>query len=564
RKINQSVAANHNEVTRAKSRYILQPVKDVHFYSNDIEGNSGRKGNVTTIYVFSIIAIFVLLIACINYMNLTTARFTNRAKEIGVRKVAGASRKNLVGQFLSEAFLITIIALSAALILVQIFLPAFNAFTEKQLSLGLQTDYRIWLGITVIIIVVGLLSGIYPAIFQSGSKPLMLLKSKISVGRGNLSIRRSLVVFQFALSIIMIIATIIVYMQMKYVNTKDMGFNKEQLLVIDINSGKIRSGAETIKTEFEKLPQVKQVSVSSRVPGEWKDMPKVKVKSEKTVTTEGNEMYFLGVDDEFFKTYEITLAKGRNFIAGSLGDSAAVILNETAAKELGIKEPSEQVIEIPLEQPFRARVIGIVKDFNFQSLHQPLAPMVLGFQKNPVQSIDYFTAKVTTNTMAETLKQMDAILRNIDQSHLFEYHFLDKQWDLFYQQDRVRQVIFLMVAMLTIIIACLGLFGLATYAAEQRIKEIGIRKVLGAGVSSIVTMLSKDFIRLVLIAATIAFPVAWWAMDQWLHEFAYRINIEWWMFAAAALLAIVIALATVSFQAIKAAIANPVKSLRSE
>ncbi|HKG67967.1 MAG TPA: FtsX-like permease family protein, partial [Segetibacter sp.] len=564
RKINQSVAANHNEVTRAKSRYILQPVKDVHFYSNDIEGNSGRKGNVTTIYVFSIIAIFVLLIACINYMNLTTARFTNRAKEIGVRKVAGASRKNLVGQFLSEAFLITIIALSAALILVQIFLPAFNAFTEKQLSLGLQTDYRIWLGITVIIIVVGLLSGVYPAIFQSGSQPLMLLKSKISVGRGNLSIRRSLVVFQFALSIIMIIATIIVYMQMKYVNTKDMGFNKEQLLVIDINSGKIRSGAETIKTEFEKLPQVKQVSVSSRVPGEWKDMPKVKVKGEKTVTTEGNEMYFLGVDDEFFKTYEITLAKGRNFIAGSPGDSAAVILNETAAKELGIKEPSEQVIEIPLEQPFRARVIGIVKDFNFQSLHQPLAPMVLGFQKNPVQSIDYFTARVTTNTMAETLKQMDAILRNIDQSHLFEYHFLDKQWDLFYQQDRVRQVIFLMVAMLTIIIACLGLFGLATYAAEQRIKEIGIRKVLGAGVSSIVTMLSKDFIRLVLIAATIAFPVAWWAMDQWLHEFAYRINIEWWMFAAAALLAVIIALATTSFQAIKAAIANPVKSLRSE
>lgn len=564
RKINQSVAANHNEVTRAKSRYILQPVKDVHFYSNDIEGNSGRKGNVTTIYVFSIIAIFVLLIACINYMNLTTARFTNRAKEIGVRKVAGASRKNLVGQFLSEAFLITIIALSAALILVQIFLPAFNAFTEKQLSLGLQTDYRIWLGITVIIIVVGLLSGVYPAIFQSRSKPLMLLKSKISVGRGNLSIRRSLVVFQFALSIIMIIATIIVYTQMKYVNTKDMGFNKEQLLVIDINSGKIRSGAETIKTEFEKLPQVKQVSVSSRVPGEWKDMPKVKVKGEKTVTTEGNEMYFLGVDDEFFKTYEITLAKGRNFIAGSPGDSASVIVNETAAKELGIKEPSEQVIEIPLEQPFRARVIGIVKDFNFQSLHQPLAPMVLGFQKNPVQSIDYFTTKVTTNTMAETLKQMDAILRNIDQSHLFEYHFLDKQWDLFYQQDRVRQVIFLMVAMLTIIIACLGLFGLATYAAEQRIKEIGIRKVLGAGVSSIVTMLSKDFIRLVLIAATIAFPVAWWAMDQWLHEFAYRINIEWWMFAAAALLAIVIALATVSFQAIKAAIANPVESLRSE
>lgn len=563
-KINQLFAANQKDDTRGKSVFMLQPLKDIHFYSNDIEGNSGRKGNITAIYVFSIIALFVLLIACINYMNLTTARFTNRAKEIAVRKVAGASRKNLVGQFLSEAFLITIIALSSALILVQMFLPSFNAFTEKQLTLGIHTDYRIWWGIAIIIIVVGLSSGIYPALFQSGAKPLILLKSKINMGRGNLSVRRSLVVFQFALSIIMIVATIIVYMQMKYVSKKDMGFNKEQLLVIDINSGKIRKGAETIKTEFEKLPQVQQVSVSSRVPGEWKDLPKVKVKYEKILNVGGEDMYFLGVDDKFLKTYGIVLAKGRNFLAGSLTDSSAVMINETAAKALGITEPSEQIIEIPLDQPFKARVTGIVKDFNFQSLHQPLAPMVLGFQKNPVQNIDYFTAKVTTNTMAETLKQMDAILHKIDQNHLFEYHFLDKQWDLFYQQDQIRQTIFLMVAMLTIVIACLGLFGLATYAAEQRIKEIGIRKVLGASVSSIVTMLSKDFIRLVLIAAAIAFPVAWWAMNKWLDDFAYRITISWWMFALAGLLAIVIALITVSFQAIKAAIANPVKSLRSE
>jgi putative ABC transport system permease protein len=316
--INKLVAQNEEAVTGVQSRYMLQPLKDVHFYSNDIEASLGRKGNITTVYVFSMIALFVLLIACINYMNLTTARFSNRAKEIGVRKVAGASRNNLVQQFLAEAFLITIIALFVALILVQIFLPAFNAFTEKQLTLGLQTDYRIWSGIAVIIIVVGLLSGIYPALFQSAYKPLMLLKSKISFGRGNVSIRRSLVVFQFALSIIMIVATIIVYMQMKYVNTKDMGFNKEQLLVIDINSGKIRRGAETIKTEFEKLPQVKQVSVTSRVPGEWKDLPKVKVKNEKTLTTEGSDMYFLGVDDEFLRTYEVTLAKGRNFMAEAL------------------------------------------------------------------------------------------------------------------------------------------------------------------------------------------------------------------------------------------------------
>lgn len=379
--INQLVAANQKDDSKGKSTFILQPLKDIHFYSNDIESNSGSKSDITNIYVFAIIALFVLLIACINYMNLTTARFTNRAKEIAMRKVAGASRKNLVGQFLSEAFLITLIALLVALTLIQLLLPSFNSFTEKQLTLGMHTDYRVWLGIAVIIIIVGLSSGIYPALFQSGAKPLMLLKTKISIGKGNLSVRRSLVVFQFALSIIMIMATIIVYMQMKYVNTKDMGFNKEQLLVIDINSGKIRRGAETIKTEFEKLPQVKHVSVSSRVPGEWKDLPKVKVKNEKILSSDGEDMYFLGIDDKFLKTYGITLKKGRNFLAGSLADSSAVMINETAAKALGITEPSEQIIEIPLDQPFEARVTGIVKDFNFQSLHQPLAPMVLGFQK---------------------------------------------------------------------------------------------------------------------------------------------------------------------------------------
>ena len=543
---------------------MLQPLKDIHFYSDGIEGNSGKNGNITYIYVFSIIALFILLIACINYMNLTTARFTNRAKEIAVRKVAGASRKALTGQFLAEAFLTTIIAVLFALLLVKILLPWFNSFTGKQLTLGMQTDYRIWAGIAMIIIVVGLLSGIYPALFQSRLKPLLLLKSKINTGKGNLSVRRSLVVFQFALSITMIIATMVVYMQMKYISSKDMGFNKDQLLVIDINSGRVRRSAEQIKTAFAKLARVNDVTVSSRVPGEWKDLPKVKVKNEKIQTAEGNDMYFLGIDDQFLKTYQITLVKGRNFTTGSLADSSAVILNETAAKELGITEPAEQMIQIPLDKPFTARVVGIVKDFNFQSLRQPLASMVLGFQKNPVQNIDYFTVKINPNSMSESLAQMDAILHSIDQNHLFEYHFLDKQWDLFYREDRIRETIFLIVAILTILIACLGLFGLATYAAEQRIKEIGIRKVLGASVGSIVTMLSKDFLRLVLIAALIAFPVAWWAMDQWLHDFAYQVAISWWVFIVAGFTALLIALLTISFQAIKAAVANPVKSLRTE
>jgi putative ABC transport system permease protein len=563
-KIDQLVAANKGSEIKDKSTYTLQPLKDIHFYSSDIEGNSGSVGNIAYIYVFSIVAFFVLLIACINYVNLTTARFTNRAKEIGVRKVAGASRKTLIAQFLSEAFLLTIFAVLLALISAKMLLPWFNSFTEKQLTLGLQTDGRIWIGIVATIIIVGLLSGIYPALFQSGLKPLLLLKSKLKPAKGSNSIRRSLVVSQFALSIIMIVATMIVYMQMKYVNTKDMGFNKEQLVVIDINSGKIRKAAETIKSEFAKLSQVKDVSASSRVPGEWKDIPKVKVTKRNAMSAEGEDMYFLGVDDQFLKTYQINLLKGRNFANGSAADSSSVIINETASKQLGITEPSEQLIEIPGDAPFIARVIGIVKDFNFKSLREPVAPMVLGFQKNPVQSIDYFTAKVETKNVDATLNQMNSILHSIDRDHLFEYHFLNNQWDLFYREDRIRETIFFVVALLTILIACLGLFGLATYAAEQRIKEIGIRKVLGASVTNIVSMLSRDFLKLVIISALIAFPVAWWAMNNWLQDFAYHIRISWWVFLVAGCVAVFIALFTISFQAIKAAITNPVKNLRTE
>ena len=573
--INQLVASNQKKEMKDKSSFMLQPLKDVHFYSGGIEGAPSNAASISYVYVFSAIALFVLFIACINYTNLTTARFAGRTKEIAVRKVAGASRKNLIGQFLSEAFLLTAVALILALILTKILLPSFNIFTEKQLTLGVQTDYRIWVGVAIILILAGLLSGIYPALFQSHLRPLELLKNKLPVGKGNISLRRSLVIFQFTLSIIMIIATLVVYFQIEYVNTKDMGFKKEHLAVIDINSGKVRSSAETIKNEFLKLPQVKDVCVSSRVPGEWKRLPKVKVQPAGANAVDKKDMYFIGADDAFLKTYQIALSKGRDFYQQSNADSASVLLNETAAKALHITSPSEQLVEIPsvnygggdfspLDKPFTARVIGIVKDFNFQSLHEPLAPMVVAYQKNPIHSIDYFTARLTAGNESATFKKMDAILHSIDQNHLFEYHFLDKQWDLFYRSDRIRETIFLAIAALAIFIACLGLFGLSTYAAEQRIKEIGIRKVLGASVSRLTQMLSKDFLKLVFIACIIAFPLAYWVMNKWLQSFAYRINLSWWIFIAAGVAAVLIALITISFQAIKAAIANPVKSLRTE
>jgi len=573
-KLNQLVAANRSPENKDQRNLTLQPLKEVHFNSEGIEGTLGKTGSLTYIYVFSVIALFVLLLACINYMNLTTALFSKRAKEIGVRKMIGASRKTLAGQFLAEAFLTTFISLLFALLLVKLLLPYFNAFTEKQLRLGLTTDYRIWLGMAFIMLLVGGLSGIYPALFQSRLNPLVLFKSKIPVGKESISLRQFLVVLQFSVSIVMIVATLVVYRQINYVITKDMGFTKSQLLVVDINSGKVRQGAETIKNEFAKISQIKGVTVSSRVPGEWKNLPKVKVNSSDAPVASNHEMFYLGVDDHFLPTYEIEILKGRNFQAGSPADSSAVLLNQTAARELGITEPSEQIIQIPainfggtyspLDKPFRVRVIGIVKDFNFQSLREPLAPMVLAYKKNPIHNIDYFTARVNPANLSETIKQMGAVLHGLDQDHLLEYHFLDSQWNLFYREDKIRETIFLMGAALAIIIGCLGLFGLATFAAEQRTKEIGIRKVLGASIQSVVIMLSKDFLKLVFIAAFIAFPVAWYAMHQWLQDFAYRINLGWGIFALAGSLGVLIALFTVSFQAIRAAVANPVKALRSE
>ena len=574
-KLNQMVAKNRTNDNRSKSVLNLQPLTSIHFHSAGIEGDntrSERKGNLTYIYVFSIVALFVLLIACINYMNLTTARFANRGKEIAVRKVAGAARANLVSQFLSEAFVMAILALILALAITKLVLPYFNAFAEKQLELTLSTDYRIWMGIIATITLVGLFAGSYPAVFQSGLKPLLLLKNKVQQGKGHLSLRRGLVVFQFSLSIIMIIATLIVFLQMKYVNTTDMGFNKEQLLVVDINSGAVRRGAETIKTEYAKVASVRSVSVTSRVPGEWKIIPKAKVK-EQGSSNDGYDMYYMAVDDKFLKTFEVDLLKGRNFYAGP-ADSSAVMINETAAKILGVKEPSEQLIEIPsvdfngninnLDQPFRARVVGITKDFNFRSLREKVAPLVLAYRNNPIHSIDYFTVRLSTDNVEQTLTQLENILHKVDANHLFEYNFLDKQWDNFYRDDQKRQTIFLVIAALTILIACLGLFGLATYAAEQRIREIGIRKVLGASVSGLVTLLSKEFIKLVLIASLLAIPVSWWMMNNWLSDFAYRTKIYWWVFVIAGALALLVALGTVGLKALKAAISNPIKSLRTE
>ncbi len=558
--------------------FSLQPLKDLHLKSEHIlDGarNSNveaiKQGSVFYVKLFSFIALFVLLIAGINYMNLTTARASSRLKEIGVRKTIGAFKIDLVRQFLFESLLVTFVSFILSLLLVNLILPGFNQFTGKQLSLNLQSDYRIWLLAIGFAAIAGILSGSYPALMLSRFRPVSLLKGLKLNNRMDLSLRKSLVIFQFTISVVMIIGTIVLFLQVKFLNNTDLGFNKDLMVVIDVNTGAARRNFEAVKAEMEKVPSVKSVSVTSRVPGEWKSFRTLKVKKQGS-PDEPKVSYMFGADKDFLKTFEVKLLKGRNF--NTPADSNNIIVNETAARMMGIDEPSGQTVEISaisrgesfatLDNPIHPKVVGIVKDFHFQTLRAKIEPLVLAYNNNPIHVIDYYTCKIAPTDIQGTLDKLKTIMVKNDNRDPFEYHFLDDQLALFYVEDGRRQSILIWVALATIFIACLGLFGLATYSAEQRVKEIGVRKVLGASVSNLASLLSKDFLKLVLIANGIAFPIAWWATNQWLQEYAYHIDVQWWVFVIAGLAAILIAIVTVSYQAIRAAMTNPVKSLRSE
>lgn len=581
KKINRLIQSNFTPAAGTTVSYSLQPLKDIHLNSQDIADGARNsnveamaQGNPLYIKIFSFIAFFLLLIAGINYMNLTTARASGRLKEIGIRKTIGALKSNLIKQFLFESLLVTMISFLLSLLVVNLLLPACNRFTNKQLSLNFSTDCRIWLYALAFAVIAGLLSGSYPAFMLSRFRPILLLKNGKLQHTGDLSLRKGLVVFQFVVSVTMIIATIVIFLQVQYLNNTNLGFNKDLLVVIDVNTGKARSNFEAVKNEMAKIPSVKGVSVTSRVPGEWKTIRVIKIRNGGS-TAEPGTAYLFGADKDFLKTFEVQLLKGRNFT--SPGDSSSVIVNETAAKLLGITEPSGQLVEIPafsrdgasaafapMNTPFMPRVVGIVKDFHFQTLRNKIEPLVLAYSQNPIHVIDYYSVRVAGTDIQGTLNKLKAVMVNNDREDPFEYHFLDEQLALFYVEDERRQTILIWSALATVFIACLGLFGLATYSAEQRIKEIGVRKVLGATVFNLASLLSKDFLKLVFIANGIAFPLAWWAVNKWLQEYAYHVEVRWWVFLLAGLLAVAIALLTVSYQAIKAAMVNPVKSLRTE
>ena len=552
---------DEEELTRTPS---LQALADIHFRSAHIDAERNHaEGDVAYLYIFSAIALFILLIACINYMNMATARSMRRAREVGMRKVVGAHRRQLVRQFLTESMVTALVALGLSLALMWLILPAFNSLAGKALTFGLLLEGPFLLGLVVLILAVGAAAGSYPALYLSTFRPAQVLMGSGEVGRGASRLRRTLVVTQFALSIIMIVATVVVYEQLGYVQTKRLGFNKDHLVVIDINSGDVRGNWQTIKQELGQVSAVRAVSTSSRVPGEWKNLIRVEVVPEGAPDTDRLTMTFFGIDQDFLDTYEIDLREGRNFSA-DFADSSAVLLNETAARLLGIDTPAGQPVRIP-DMEFEAQVVGIVSDFHFRSLHEQIGPLVLGFWSNPIQAIDYFTTRIAAGGDLPTIiDQLRAVHERFDPSHPFEYNFLDQRLGDFYETEQRVGTLFAIAALLAVLIACLGLFGLASFTAEQRTKEIGVRKVLGASVGSVVVLLSKDFLKLIALAFVVAAPLAYFAMDRWLNDFAYRIEISWPIFLMAGLAALGIALLTVSYQAVRAALANPVESLRYE
>lgn len=544
-----------------KLGYTLTPLTDIHLRSDKM-GELGANSNIQYVYIFSAVAIFILLIACINFMNLSTARSSNRAKEVGIRKVLGTERKTLIRQFLTESTLTALISLLISLLIARLVMPLFNTISGKSLSLSEVLSSSFLPFFLLLPIVVGIVAGSYPAFFLSSFKPISVLKGKINAGVKRSYLRSGLVVFQFATSILLMIGTIVVYKQLNYIQTKKLGFNKDQVLVIN-STRALGDKTETFKNEVLSMPGVSSGTLSGFLPVSSSSRSNNTFSKEAVMDSRnGLNMQSWVIDHDYIKTMGIEVLKGRSFSKDFKGDSAAMIINETTAGLLGYGDPVGKNIYANNGNGSMTTytVIAVVKNFHFESLRQNIGPLCFTLGN----STGLASFKVSAGNIKNLLSQVENKWKAMVPSVPFSYRFLDDAFDEMYRAEQRIGKVALSFAILAILIACLGLFGLATYIAEQRTKEIGVRKVLGASVGNIVSMLSKDFIKLVFVSALFAFPLAWWFMHTWLQDFAYRINIGWWIFIIAGAVAVLIALLTVSFQAIKAAIANPVKSLRTE
>ncbi|HEY6978642.1 MAG TPA: ABC transporter permease [Chitinophagaceae bacterium] len=546
----------------------LQRLTDIHLYSAGVGSRLTTLSDIKYVYIFSIIALFIIILACVNFMNLSTAQSAKRAKEVGIRKVLGSVKQQLVKQFLTEAMLYSFISAIIALTLVALLLQPFNQLIGKSLSFASLFSNFIWLFILALTIITGLLAGSYPAFYLTSFKPILVLKgiSSAKTSISSLFIRNGLVIFQFTISIILIICTIILFEQLRYTQTKDLGLNKENVLVIS-NVNRLGNSEKTFRDELSKMPEISSATISTSIPTgyEFTDGYVPEPSGNKEQLVKDISLTSFIVDENFIPTLQIKVLKGRNF-SKEFSDSASVILNEAAAQQIGWKEPLGQYIQYPGGDNQRFRVIGIVKDFNIESLRNTVVPFALFHVSSKTYDIGkmYISARVKPGKINAAVNKLQRQWKSFAPDTPFEYNFLDEEFGALYSSEQRMSVVFTLFTALSIFVACLGLFGLAAYTAERRRKEIGIRKVLGASVQSVVAILSTEFVKMVLIASLIAFPVGWWAMNKWLEDFAYRISIEWWVFVVAGAVAMFIALATVSFQAVKAAIANPVKSLRTE
>ncbi len=573
RKLTYMVKTNYPKDQEFRSTFTLQPMKDIHMYSHHLQGDLGAPNDIKPfyIYMFAIVALLILGIACLNYMNLSTASAFRRVKEIGTRKALGAMRGQLIAQFTGEAIVLSIGSLLIALAILQLILPVVNQFAEKEMAL--ENLPAAWLvGIGSVVLLSSVLSAMYPSLIIAKVSAVEAFKKEVKVGNRSLPMRKILVASQFAISIMMIACTIVIYQQINFLRTKDVGFDKDNLVVIDINSRNLRRDFEQVKAEFSSIPEVVSISASTRVPGEWKPFPVATVRADRADVTA--EMIYVGIDQDFLSTYGIKLLQGRNFISGP-SDSTKVILTRQGARDLGLEDPIGKIVSIPAyrfggsygapERPIELEVIGIADDFFFESFRSKMMPVIFGAPNTPIQPIDYYTLRVKTSDMVATLGKLRDVNMKLDPANPLEYTFLDKEvFDNFYRLDEKRGQIFLVFSVIIICIASLGLFALVSYSIESRMKEIGVRKVLGATVSGIVKLVSGEFILLVAISGVIAVPAAWYMMTSWLSDFEYRVALGAGVFVLALVVAVVIAFATICFRAIKAGNANPVTSLRSE
>jgi len=540
----------------------LQPLTAIHV-SGGYELEMGTPVSKSFLNILILIACLIQVVACINFMNLSTARASKRAKEVGVRKVIGAGKNALIKQFLAESMILSLLGILIALPLLILAMPYLNQITSADIHLTLFSDFRLWIFLMVLVLFTGLLAGSYPAFYLSAFQAIKVIKGNFSNQVSALGIRRTLVIFQFVLSVVLISSIIIIYSQLNYIKNKDLGFSKEQKLIFTFYTGAEQSKMAAISHDLHSFSEVNQISLTDNYPGQF-DMNDYNVYLPGGDNAHAVDAQNMNSDEFYVKSIGITLLNGRDF---RKDDTGRVLINETLCHRLGLnvnKAPGTRLYsQFQPNPPVFAEIVGVMKDFNYNSLHTEIKPFMVKYTNNNFD-LSYMILSVNSNNYKNILSKIESVWRRDLPTTPFEYMFLDQEVQKQYQTEITLGNIINSFTLMAILISALGLYGLAAFSAEQRSKEIGIRKVLGANASGIVGLLSKDFLKLVFVAIIIAIPITWWSMNKWLDGFNYKIAITWWMFALAGLIVTIVALVTVSSQAIKAAIANPVKSLKSE